>query len=67
MHSNQVVCKRVEKMEKIKLCNTCMGSSFILLGYFSLIRCLGLRLKSSPLMCQMILVVYRPELYGVIF
>jgi hypothetical protein len=51
-------------MEIIKLLNTCMKSSFIIIGYFSLIRCLELRLNTT--MCPNILVVYRFELYRVI-
>jgi hypothetical protein len=53
-------------MEIIKLRNTCMKSSFIIAGYFSLIKCLGLRLKSSTPMCPNILIVYRSKLYSVI-
>jgi len=64
MRPNQEVYRRVEKMEIIKLLNTCMKSSFIIIGYFSLIRCLELRLNTT--MCPNILVVYRFELYGVI-
>jgi hypothetical protein len=66
MRPNQEVYKRVEKMEIIKLRNTCMKSRFIIVGCFSLIKCLGLRLKSSTPMCPNILIVYRSELYKVI-
>jgi hypothetical protein len=66
MGPNQEVYKGWKDGEIIKLLNTCMKSSFIIIGYFILIRCLGVRLNSSTPMCPTILVVYRFELYGVI-
>jgi hypothetical protein len=58
MRPNQEVYRRVEKIEIIKLLDTCMKSSFhnnmILQSY-----------HMPRTMCPTILVVYRYELYGV--